>query len=363
MGTLSDTEAAERGLWQAVLTRDRKLDGAFVYAVRSTGIYCRPTCPSRRPRRESVLFFSDVTAARRAQFRPCLRCHPGPANALDPNLEMVRRLCDYIQNQEGSAPTLDGLGRSEGVSAGRVQRAFKAALGISPRQFASACRLDRFKARLKEGWDITEALYDVGYGSSSRLYEASSGHLGMSPATYRRGGRGARIAHTIVNCRLGRLLVAATESGICSVKLGDNDQALETSLHEEYPEAEHEAGGPDAFRDWVETIRQYLDGGQTNLNLPLDVWATAFQRRVWEYLRAIPYGQTKTYHDVAQDLGQPAASRAVGHACASNPVSLVVPCHRVLRKDGGLGGYRWGLDRKSALLERERSPGGAKEAQ
>lgn len=338
--------------WQAVQTRDRRFDGEFVYAVRSTGIYCRCTCPSRRPNRQQVRFFSGPEPASQAGFRACLRCQPDQSLPVDRQMDLVRNACRHIQETEDGPPTLTELSASLNVSPGHLQRVFKQQLGVTPRQFADACRQDRFKARLKSGWDITDAMYDAGYGSSSRLYEGSLDNLGMSPASYKHGGGGASIAYATVDSPLGQLLVAATPQGICSVKIGDCSEALEDELRGEFPGAELHQDNP-ALGDWVTAIVAHLSGQLPNLNLPVDVRATAFQRMVWEYLRNTPYGETRTYQQIAIELGQPGAARAVGRACATNPVAVVVPCHRVVRRDGNLGGYRWGLHRKKELLAQE----------
>ncbi|MFQ5872359.1 MAG: bifunctional DNA-binding transcriptional regulator/O6-methylguanine-DNA methyltransferase Ada, partial [Dehalococcoidia bacterium] len=337
-----------------VLARDKSYDGLFVYGVCSTGIFCRAACPSRRPRREGVVFFSGSRAAQEAGFRPCCRCRPDHTLPDNPALEMVRRACHHIQSSQDGPPTLAHLSKLVGASSSYLHRIFKRFMGITPRQYADACRLDRFKARLREGWNVTGALYESGYGSSSRLYEGSSTSLGMTPASYRRGGRGTRIAYTIVGCPLGRLLVAATDRGVCAVKLGDRDSDLKADLRLEYPDAElHPDEG--ALGEWVKAFLSYLNGDVPYLDLPVDIRATAFQRQVWEYLKAIPYGQTRSYREIAEALGRPKAARAVGGACAANPVALVVPCHRAVREDGSLGGYRWGLERKAALLAKERT--------
>jgi AraC family transcriptional regulator of adaptative response/methylated-DNA-[protein]-cysteine methyltransferase len=267
---------------------------------------------------------------------------------------MVRQLCRYIQEGRDGPPTLSQLSGLVGVSPGHLHRVFKRVMGITPRQYFVAFRQDRLKARLKEGWGVAGAMYDAGYGSSSRLYEGSSERLGMSPASYRRGGRGASIAYTTAACPLGRLLVAATERGVCAVKLGDTDAELESALRQEYPAAEirPEIG---ALGESVGALLRLFDGVQPALDLPLDIMATAFQMRVWEHLRAIPYGHTNSYQQVAQALGQPGGARAVARACATNPVPLLVPCHRVVRQDGALGGYRYGAKRKAFLLDRERA--------
>lgn len=347
----SDTEESS---WRAVQDRDARYDGDFVYAVSSTGIYCRPSCPSRRPRRDRVRFFAGPEDAQRAGFRACLRCLPDGRAAESDSSELVRLACQHIRESQGRLPTLTELGNAVGVSPSHLQRTFKRTVGITPRQYGAAWRLDRFKSLVREDGDVASAIYGAGFGSSSRLYENAERRLGMSPGRYRKGAPGAAIQHTVVDSPLGKLLVAATERGVCSVKLGDSPDALESELLAEFPAAEHRTGdGP--IQGWVEAIVEYLKGRQPSLDLPLDVRATAFQSRVWRLLQSIPYGETRTYQQVAQEMGLDRSSRAVGRACASNPTALVVPCHRVLRKDGGLGGYRWGLDRKEALLALEKA--------
>jgi AraC family transcriptional regulator of adaptative response/methylated-DNA-[protein]-cysteine methyltransferase len=337
--------------WRAVAEGDSRFDGAFVYAVRSTGVYCRPSCPSRRPRREQVVFFAEPQAAERAGFRPCRRCGPrDPASR--PQAELVERVCRYIDGHPDERLTLEALGAHVGVSPHHLQRTFKSVLGITPRQYAEARRVGQLKVALRKGHSVTRALYDAGYGSSSRLYERSDARLGMTPATYRRGGDRMHINYTIVDSPLGRLLVGATERGVCAVSLGESDRKLEAFLREEYPRAEI-ARDSNGLNRWAAAMLKHLSGRQKQLDLPVDVAATAFQWRVWEELKAIPYGATRTYQEVARAMGRPTATRAVAHACATNPVAVVIPCHRVVRTDGGLGGYRWGLDRKKALLEQE----------
>ena len=340
--------------WQAVQDRDSKANGRFVYAVTSTGIYCRPTCPSRRPAPHNVAFFNRAVEAEAAGFRTCKRCLPDQET---PSTGLVRQVCNYIQEQaeeSGSIPTLAELGRAVGSSPSHLQRVFKESTGITPRQYAAAWRLDRFKAMIKDGQGISTALYEAGFGSSSRLYENSEGQMGMSPGVYRNGGKGMDIYHTVVACSMGRLLVAATDKGVCSVKLGDSDQKLEAHLQAEFPSANHQPDGGH-LAIWTAEILSYLDGEKTGLDLPVDIQATAFHQQVWQMLRTIPYGETRTYQQIAQMLGKDDASRAVGTACGANPVALVIPCHRVLRKDGGLGGYSWGLDRKKSLLAMEQA--------
>jgi AraC family transcriptional regulator, regulatory protein of adaptative response / methylated-DNA-[protein]-cysteine methyltransferase len=339
--------------WQALIERDARFNGIFVYGVRSTRIYCKPSCPSRRPRREQVAFFDSPGAAERERFRACLRCRPLEREARDPRVEMVLRVCRSIETHQDGAPTLLELGEELNVSPHHLQRTFKSITGITPRQYAAAHRLKQFKSRIKEGEDVTAAMYDAGYGSSSRLYEKASHQLGMTPATYRRKGKGMNINFTIVDCRLGHLLVAGTERGICSVQFGSQIEALEALLAAEYPEAVIQRD-EESLRDWVDGLLHHLDGAQPDLALPLDLQASAFQTRVWEELRRIPYGETRSYSKVAEALGQPTATRAVARACATNPTALVTPCHRVIRESGELGGYRWGLERKEKLLELER---------
>jgi AraC family transcriptional regulator of adaptative response/methylated-DNA-[protein]-cysteine methyltransferase len=346
-----------RDMWRAVLHRDSSRDREFVYAVRSTGIYCRPSCPSRRPRRAQVDFFAVPVAAEHAGFRPCKRCKPEQAagNGHDAQTAAVVELCRTIEQDPDRSAKLVALAQQVGTSTHRLHRAFRRVLGITPRQFADALRLRRLKGRLQRGDDVTTALYDAGYGSASRLYERANAQLGMTPATYGKGGRGMDIAYTIENCALGKVLVAATSRGVSAVYLGGEDQPLERALKAEYPNAALRRDA-NSLGPWVRAIVNHLGrGGERRLELPIDVEATAFQRRVWEELQKIPYGTTRTYTQVARAMGRPTAVRAVARACATNPVSIVVPCHRVIREDGALAGYRWGLERKKALLEHEQN--------
>jgi len=355
MATRKQT-ANEETRWHAVLARDPRHDGNFVFAVRSTGIYCRPSCPSRRPQRKHVLFFATPQAAERAGFRRCRRCGASPENSRAA-AEVVARLCRYIETHLDGPLTLSALAQHSDASGGmgphRILRAFRRALGITPRQYADALRIGAVKKHLRGGQDVTTALYEAGFGSSSRLYERSSAHLGMTPATYRRGGAGMSVRYATSACALGRVLVAATERGISALFLGDTDRPLEKSLREEFPNAEI-ARDTNGMKEWVGAILRHIEGRQPQLDLPLDVVATAFQRRVWEALRRIPYGRTRTYTQIARQLGQPTAARAVARACATNPASVVIPCHRVVREDGALAGYRWGLKYKRALLDNEK---------
>jgi AraC family transcriptional regulator of adaptative response/methylated-DNA-[protein]-cysteine methyltransferase len=344
-------------LWSAVLSRDASRDGSFVFAVRSTGIYCRPSCPARRPRREQVSFFQLPEAAEQAGFRACRRCHPRRAQAADPQIELVRRICHAIDEHDEEPLTLKTLSMETGVSAHHLQRTFKNVMGISPRQYAESRRLDQFKSKVKNGASVTDAMYDAGYGSSRGLYEKSSARLGMTPATYGRGGQGMRIIYTIAGCPLGRVLVAATERGVCSVALGDSDSELTTSLFAEYPNASIDSRDTvisPSLNLWLNKVLDHISGKSPHIDLPLDIQATAFQWRVWEELQRIPLGTTRSYQEIACAIGKPKAVRAVANACAGNHVALVIPCHRVIRENKELGGYRWGLDRKRKLLEGER---------
>jgi len=345
-------------MWKAVTDRNQAMDGAFVYAVRSTRVYCRPSCPARRPSRDQVVFFDSPAAAERSGYRACLRCRPGES-AQRTDAALLRSLCQMIEAQPSEPIRLAELAANACIGQSRLRRLFQSHLGVSPRAYADAIRLRRFKSQLQKGDDVTTALYDAGYGSSSRVYEKSNAQLGMTPATYGRRGSGATIGYTIAASPAGRLLVAATERGIAAVYLGDRDETLEAELRQEFSEAAIRRGSGQ-LSSWVRSIVKHLSGHQPQLELPLDIRATAFQRRVWEALRRIPYGETRSYGEIARTLGRSSAARAVARACATNPVSVVIPCHRVVREDGGLGGYRWGIERKKRLLERERNTKGGK---
>ena len=338
--------------WSAVVRRDARHDGRFVFAVASTAIYCRPSCPARRPQRNRVTFFETPAQAEAAGYRACRRCRPRDA-AGNPALELVRRASALIEEADDAPPTLGQLAGSLGVSPGHLQRTFKRLTGVSPRQYADTRRVGKLKQSLQNGDSVTDALYGAGYGSSSRLYESAGPRLGMTPATYRARGGGLHVRFTIVGTAVGRMLVAATERGICAVRLGESDEALEEALRTEFRGATIERDDA-RLSDWTAAIVSQLEGGNGHSNLPLDVRATAFQRLVWDALRAIPYGTTRSYAEVARSVGQPAAVRAVARACATNPVALLVPCHRVVRGDGSAGGYRWRVDRKRAILDVER---------
>ncbi len=347
-------------MWRAVQSRDRAADGKFVYGVRSTGIYCRPSCPSRKPRREYVCFFPMAQTAEAQGFRPCLRCRPRTARIQDPKAATIARICREIESRvaaddgEGNSKvTLTALAADSGWTLHQLEHAFRRIIGITPRQYADARRMLGLRSKLRKGDNVTTALYGSGFSSSSRLYERAPSQLGMTPATYRQGGVGMRMEYAIEDSPLGRLLVAATDRGISALYLGESDAALENTLRKEYPRAEIFEGGPKKLREWVGAVLAHLRGQEPSLDLPTDVRATGFQRRVWEELRRIPYGAIRTYTQIARALGKPNAVRAVARACATNPVSVVVPCHRVVRQDGSLAGYRWGLDRKRKLIDQE----------
>jgi AraC family transcriptional regulator of adaptative response/methylated-DNA-[protein]-cysteine methyltransferase len=338
--------------WKALAARDRQADGTFVYGVTSTGVYCRPSCPSRRPRADRVRFFDSAIDARKDGFRPCKRCRPDTLDLGVPGIEAVRRASAFLATHADEPVTLARLAGVAAMSAHHLQRRFKAIVGLSPREFQAACRADRLRASLRAGHDVTTAIYEAGYGSPSRVYESGAAD-GISPSAYRRGGAGMQIAYAIVASPLGRLLVATTPSGVCAVKLGDSDARLAADLRREYAAAEiREEDKP--RQEWVQAILKHLRGELPSLDLPIDVRATAFQWKVWRALQQIPVGETRAYAEVARSMGRPTAARAVARACATNPVCLVVPCHRVVPSSGGIGGYRWGRTRKAQLLASER---------
>ncbi|HUP26812.1 MAG TPA: bifunctional DNA-binding transcriptional regulator/O6-methylguanine-DNA methyltransferase Ada [Chloroflexia bacterium] len=350
------TTVTKDELWQAVSMRDRQADGTFVFAVRTTGVFCRPSCPARRPKRENVIFYDLPEQAQDAGFRPCLRCQPLEHRRDTHSLEIVeqtRRAIDARVSEETPVRLRD-VGREIGVSPFHLQRLFKRVTGITPRQYADTQRTARLKSGLAQGESVTEAMYGAGYGSSSRLYETTHMSLGMTPTAYKQGGPRAVIRYSIAECSLGYLLVGATEKGVCAVTLGDSAETLEASLRTEYHAAELQRDDEGLNRS-VEMLLSHLEGKEPHLELPTDVRATAFQRRVWEELKSIPYGSTRSYGEVARAIGQPNAARAVAQACATNSVALVVPCHRVVRENGDLGGYRWGTNRKARLLAGEKA--------
>lgn len=342
---------ADEERWQAVLRRDPAAEGAFVYAVATTGIYCRPACASRQPRRENVRFFDNPDAAEAAGYRACKRCRPRDVAADLAAREAVLNACRLIE-ESPAPPVLDDLAAAAGLSPSHFHRVFKRVLGLTPRQYAHERRMASLREGLASEPSVTAAVYGAGFGASSRFYERAGEELGMTPGDYRRGGRGEQIRYAVAPCYLGWALVAATARGVCRIAFGDSADALSADLRRRFPEADLLAGDP-AFAAHVERVLALVEHPQASLDLPLDVQGTAFQRRVWAALRAIPPGSTASYGEVARRIGQPAASRAVAQACGANELAVAIPCHRVVGADGGLGGYRWGIERKRALLARE----------
>ena len=354
--------------WQAVLDRNRSLDGAFVFAVSSTGVFCRPSCPAKRPRRENVQFFTHPLQAEQSGYRACLRCRPKAVDG-SPQSALIRAICRYIEQhvtdqQLENSLTLRRLAKEFRLSPFHLQRTFKSGLGVSPKAYIDAICLRNVKQNLQAGHNVTTALYAAGYGSSSRLYERTAAQLGMTPEKYRRGAIAAVIRYTFTDSPLGRMLIAATDKGICSIQFADSladdrssavgdDEQLQQGLVREFPFATRRRDDQ-ALHSWKETLARVIRGQEPNSSLPLDIRATAFQRRVWEALQEIPRGETRSYSAVARKIGMPKATRAVARACATNPVAVAIPCHRVVRQDGNPGGYRWGMERKDQLLALER---------
>jgi AraC family transcriptional regulator of adaptative response/methylated-DNA-[protein]-cysteine methyltransferase len=342
--------------WEAVSNRDHSFDGIFYVGVLTTGVYCKPSCSARRPLRKNVRFYPTPKAAERDGLRACLRCRPLEGPGAKPS--RIQELCRYIEEHAAEPLTLEELAEKAGLGRFHLQRTFKAAVGLSPKQYQEACRLQSLKGALKQSNDVTGAVYDAGFGSPSRVYERADARLGMTPKRYRQGGRGSSITYAIVDSPLGLLLIAATDRGVCFVQFGDTRDGLLGALRKEYPEADLQPIGdpPSAeFRQWMEALNRYLEHKQPSLELPVDVRATAFQMRVWNYLQSIPSGEVRSYGEVAAAIGASSATRAVARACATNPVALAIPCHRVIRGSGQLGGYRWGVERKRELLEMEGS--------
>src|SRR5438445_10211755 len=346
-GTTELAASNNHNWWDAVLARDGNRDGEFVFAVSTTGVYCRPSCPAKRPRRENVAFFRRPEEAESAGYRACLRCRP---KALSGNAqaETVKAICRYIEQNLDEPLTLSRLASTFHLSPFHLQRKFKSVVGITPRAYADSCRLGLLKRNLQAGHSVTRAMYDAGYSSSSRLYERTASQLGMTPDKYRRGAIAASIRYTCADSPLGRMLVAATDMGICAIQFANSDAELLEGLKREFPFAARKKNDR-TLHAWTQMLLQQMKGQTLNYPLPLDIRATAFQRRVWSYLQSIPFGDTRSYIEVAKAIGKPSASRAVARACATNPVAVVIPCHRVVRESGDLAGYRWGGERKQAL--------------
>jgi len=337
---------------EAIASRDRRFDGEFVFAVRTTGVYCRPSCPAKRPKPRNIVVYASNAEARDAGYRPCRRCRP--EDPVRPDEALAGRARRLIDEAEEDAPTLARLAAGIGISAGHLQRVFKRVFGVTPREYAAAARLQRLKAGLHDGADVASALYEAGYGSSSRVYEKADRLLGMTPGAYRRGGAGLRVRYAISDSPLGKLLVAATDRGVCFVAMADSDAEAEAALRRELPNAELRRAGPE-IEGFIAAFLAYLEGEAREPRVPLDLRGTGFQLLVWKALRSLPYGATTSYKSLAAGIGRPEAVRAVARACATNPVPLAVPCHRVLASDGGLAGYRWQPGRKRALLALERA--------
>ena len=341
----------EDSRWQAVLTRDGTGDGKFVYAVSSTGVYCRPSCPSKRPRRENVTFFRHPREAESAGFRECLRCRP-KATTGNPQQQLIKSLCRYIEQHLDEPITLARLGAEFQQSPFHLQRTFKAVVGITPKEYADSCRMRGFRQKLKAGHSVTRAMHDAGYSSTSRLYCRTSAQLGMEPAKYRRGAIATPIRYSFAESPIGQMLIAATDKGICSIQFADSEEELEQGLKQEFPFALRRRDDEGMAKLGAQVVRR-IGSAEPSSTLPLDIQATAFQRRVWSHLQSIAFGKTQSYAQVAKAIRRSSAVRAVARACATNPVAIAIPCHRVLRSNGELGGYRWGLERKKALLEIE----------
>jgi AraC family transcriptional regulator, regulatory protein of adaptative response / methylated-DNA-[protein]-cysteine methyltransferase len=338
--------------WNAVLARDETMDGEFVTAVRTTGIYCRPSCPAKHPHRTNVVFYAGPSEAEQAGFRPCKRCNP--RENLSARSELVQRICQYINSNLDEKLTLANLSQQAGLSPFHFQRTFKRVLGISPRQYIETRRLEKLKRSLNRGETVTSALYDAGFTSRSRLYEGPQSQLGVHPGLFRRGGEGLQIRYTIVDSPVGRLLLGATQNGVCAVCMGASDEAVEAALREDYYAAGVQRDDA-SMKDWVGHFSRYFEGHEFPRNLPIDVQATAFQWKVWKHIQAVPYGETASYTKIAEQIGKPRAVRAVANACANNHVALIVPCHRIVGSKGELRGYRWGVKRKQTILSMERN--------
>ncbi len=337
--------------WQAVVTRSAAADGQFIYAVLSTGVYCRPSCPSRQARRDNTRFFTDVAAAEQAGFRPCKRCRPNGQSHQEQQQQRISALCQWMLQAERT-PSLQQLAEHAQLSPYYLQRLFKQTLGITPKAYTTALRQQRLQTSLRQANSVTEAAYAAGYESGSAFYTKAPALLGMAPAAYRAGGHAQQITYGVAPCPLGQVLVAMSTKGVCAVLLGNDPKQLAADLQQRFPAADCLQQDP-ALKDSLSAVIRLIDQPQAAPDLPLDIRGTAFQQRVWQALQRIPAGETRSYREVAICLGSPNAVRAVAGACAANPLALVIPCHRVIRSDGGLSGYRWGLERKQSLLERE----------
>jgi AraC family transcriptional regulator of adaptative response/methylated-DNA-[protein]-cysteine methyltransferase len=337
--------------WAAVTRRDAAADDLFYYSVSTTGVYCRPSCAARLPKREHVQFYSTRAEAEKAGFRPCKRCRPDEAPRAERQAEAIAKACRLIEESE-ELPGLDALAEVAGLSRFYFHRIFKQITGLTPKAYAAAHRASRVREELTRSSTVTEAIYEAGFQSSGRFYAASSQILGMTPSNFRKGGAGASIRFAVGECSLGSILVAASEKGICAILLGDDAEALTRDLQDRFPTA-NLIGGETEFERWMAQVVGFVEAPRVGLDLPLDIRGTAFQRRVWRALSEVPPGSTTSYAEIAKKLRAPKAVRAVAQACAANTLAVAIPCHRVVRTDGGVSGYRWGVERKRALLERE----------
>lgn len=348
----------EETLWQALEAKDSHYDGQFWYGVRSTGIYCRPGCPSRLPRRENVSFYDSPAAAEAGGLRPCKRCRPqSPAGPEEAEQARYAEVCRHIATHCDEVLPLEQLAARLALSPAHFHKRFKTLIGVSPKQYQEDCRFERFRQALKAGSDVTTATYAAGFGSSSRLYEKLDTRLGMTPGQYRSGGEGLIISYAGADTPAGRLMLGATDRGLCFVQFGTDDASLLEQLQREYAHARLQAMPAEMeslLQSWIEALAAHLAGEQPPFELPLDIHGTAFQIRVWRYLQQIPRGEVRSYSEVAAGIGQPRAARAVASACAANHLALLIPCHRVIRGSGELGGYRWGLELKRSLIDTER---------
>jgi AraC family transcriptional regulator of adaptative response/methylated-DNA-[protein]-cysteine methyltransferase len=339
--------------WAAVAARDQAADGTFFYSVRTTGVYCRPSCGARAARPENVDFHATAADAERAGFRPCRRCKPDQPARAEQHAAQVAELCRFIERAE-ETPTLDQLAERAGLSSYHLHRIFKEVTGLTPKAYAGAHRAKRVRQELARSDTVTDAIYDAGYNSNGRFYADSKDMLGMTPTEWRAGGANTEIRFAIGECALGAILVAQSERGVCAIALGDDPDALARDLQDRFPQARL-IGGDAAFEQLVAKVVGFVEAPGLGLDLPLDVRGTAFQQRVWQALREIPPGTTASYAEIARRIGSPKSVRAVAQACGANAIAVAIPCHRVVRSDGSLSGYRWGVERKSALLEREAS--------
>jgi AraC family transcriptional regulator of adaptative response/methylated-DNA-[protein]-cysteine methyltransferase len=337
--------------WAAVMRRDRCADGKFYYSVRTTGVYCRPSCPSRQARRENVVFYDTCAHAEQAGFRPCKRCRPHEAGLAEQHANVVAKACRLIETAD-EPPSLAALAKAAGMSRFHFHRVFKAITGITPQAYAAAHRVERVRKDLRQSATVTAAIYAAGFNSAGRFYADSPKMLGMTPTRYRAGGSGSSIRFAVGQCSLGSILVAATEQGICAISLGDDPNALVRELQDRFPKAQL-IGADKRFERWVAKVVGFVEAPRLGLDLPLDIRGTAFQQRVWQALGEIPPGSTTTYAEIARRIGAPQSVRAVAGACAANTIAVAIPCHRVVRTSGAISGYRWGVARKRALLDRE----------